>query len=93
MPSKDPTLRRLASSIAGEERWARLSKEDRADATAAARKAFWDRFDYAVDPDGTMDPVERATRAEHLRKAYFHRLALASAKARRARRSTKGDAA
>ena len=50
--------------------------------TAPARKAFLDRFEREVDPDGILSPAERARRAEHARKAYFGRLALASAKAR-----------
>ena len=41
------------------------------------------RFEREVDPDGTLAPDERACRAEHLRKAHFTRLALASAKSRR----------
>lgn len=48
-----------------------------------ARDAFMARFDSEVDPDGTLDPAERARRAEHAKKAYFTRLALKSAKARR----------
>ncbi len=51
--------------------------------TAPARRAFLDRFAREVDPEGVLPPEERARRAEHLRKAYFARLALASAKARR----------
>jgi hypothetical protein len=39
-----------------------------------------------VDPEGLLDPRERARRAEHARKAYFLRLALASAHARGTRR-------
>ena len=56
--------------------------------TAPARKAFLDRFEKLADPDGLLTPADRARRAEHLRKAYFQRLALASAKARRRRRPT-----
>ncbi|MGA7419848.1 MAG: hypothetical protein WB765_05785 [Acidimicrobiales bacterium] len=51
--------------------------------TEPARKVFLDRFERAVDPDGTLDPAVRAKRAEHARKAYFLGLALKSAKARR----------
>ncbi len=51
--------------------------------TAPARAAFLDRFVLEVDPDGVLPPEERDRRAEHLRKAYFTRLALASARARR----------
>jgi hypothetical protein len=43
-----------------------------------------DRFEREVDPDGELPIEERQRRAEHARKAYFLRLALASAKARRA---------
>ncbi|MDO0977176.1 hypothetical protein [Mycolicibacterium frederiksbergense] len=44
-----------------------------------------DKFEQQVDPDGTLQPAERAQRAEHARKAYFKRLALKSAQARRRR--------
>ncbi|MFE1462530.1 hypothetical protein ACFW6M_15715 [Streptomyces nigra] len=62
--------------------------------TAPARTAFLDRFEREVDPDGTLTTEERARRAEHARRAYFKRLALASARARAAkatvRRAAKG---
>lgn len=54
--------------------------------TAAARAAFLDRFEREADPDGLLPDNERARRATHLRKAYFTRLALASAKSRRQRK-------
>jgi hypothetical protein len=57
--------------------------------TAPARAAFLSRFEREVDPDGILDPQERARRAEHAKKAYFLKLALASAKARTARRRGK----
>ncbi len=60
---------------------------DAAAHTAPARAAFLARFEREVDPDGVLDPRERARRAEHARKAYFLRLALASAHARGARRA------
>jgi hypothetical protein len=75
--------RSLASSIAAHERWAH--EPDRSAATAAARAALMTKFEHEVDPDGTLDPAERARRAEHKRKAYFGRLALKSATVRRAR--------
>ena len=59
--------------------------------TEPARKTFLERFDREVDPDGTLPPAERARRAEHARKAYFTRLALKSARARRL--AMGGDAA
>ena len=42
-----------------------------------------DRFEREVDPNGELTPQERAKRAEHARKAYFTRLSLKSAQARR----------
>ena len=50
--------------------------------TAAARAAFLSRFEREVDPDGLLEPDERARRAEHAKKACFLKLALASRKAR-----------
>ncbi len=53
--------------------------------TAPARAAFHARFEREVDPDGILDPDERARRADHARKAHFTRMQLSAAKARRAR--------
>ena len=78
MESSDRTL---ASRIAAHEKWAACP--DRSAATAPARRAFDERFERQVDPDGVLDPAERARRAVHARKAYFTRLALTSARARR----------
>jgi hypothetical protein len=65
----------LRGQIAAHTSWSRTT--DRTARTANARKAFEDRF--LAEADG--DPQ----RAESLRKAYFARLALRSAKARRRR--------
>jgi hypothetical protein len=59
---------------------------DPKETTKPARAAFMARFDLEVDPDGILPEVERARRAEMARKAYFAKLALASAKARRQRK-------
>jgi hypothetical protein len=56
---------------------------DPAARTAPARQAFRDQFEREVDPEGVLNPADRARRAEHARKAYFIRLALLSAQARR----------
>ncbi len=58
--------------------------------TAPATTAFLERFERQVDPDGTLDPAERARRAKHARSAYFKRLALKSAKVRRERAADAG---
>jgi uncharacterized membrane protein YccC len=61
---------------------------DPRETTKAARQAFWSSFDREVDPDGLLEPEERARRAAHARAAHFARLAYLSARARatRARR-------
>lgn len=83
--------RRLASQIAAHESWANTS--DRTARTAPARAAMLARFEREVDPDGTLPPAERASRAEHKRKAYFQRLALKSARARRRSAELSAEAA
>lgn len=71
MPSE--AERSLVASIAAHESWARTT--DRAARTSKARAALDAKF--LAEADG--DPK----RAEHLRKAYYQRLALKSAQARR----------
>lgn len=75
------TERKLRAEIAAHASWA--STPDRSARTAPARRAALDRFEKQVDPDSVLLPAERARRAEHARKAYFKRLALKSAQARR----------
>lgn len=81
MSSQDPSTRRLIAQIAIHTRWSR--EGDRTAATGKARAAFIDRFEREVDPNNELDPAERARRAESAKKAYFRRLALKSAAARR----------
>jgi hypothetical protein len=88
VPARRPQDRSLIASIAAHAKWA--GTPDTSAATAPARQAFRDRFEREVDPDGALDPSERRRRAEHARRAYFTRLALASAKARRAKRQGGG---
>ena len=52
--------------------------------TAPGTRAFLDRFEREVDPDGTLDPAERAKRAGHARKAWMTALAFKSSKKRTA---------
>jgi len=80
------TPRQIIGSIGAHESWSRTA--DRTARTAPGRRAFLERFERQVDPEGALPSAERAKRAEHLRKAYFQRLALKSAAARR-----RGDAA
>lgn len=76
-----PSERSQRARIAVETSWARTS--DPSARTANGRATFLSRFEREVDPDGILDPAERERRAEHLRRAYFQRLAFQSAKARR----------
>lgn len=79
----EPEERALIARLAAHESWAQTV--DRAARTAPGREALADRFIREVDPDGTLDPVERAKRAESARRAFYTRLSLKSAQARRAR--------
>jgi hypothetical protein len=81
MASHSPEERALIAKIAAHESW--LRTKDRTARTAAGRRAFHDRFDNQVDPDGVLAPHERAILAEHARKAHYSRMALRSAQSRR----------
>lgn len=56
---------------------------DPRETTAKARATFLQRFENEVDPDRVLPEAERERRALAARKAYFAKLAYASAKARR----------
>jgi hypothetical protein len=93
MPKREPlspTERVLRARGAAH---AKHSKYDAKAAMDKARVAFLARFERLADPEGRMPAAERQRRAQQLRSAYFARLALASAKARRARRPAKGGEA
>jgi hypothetical protein len=59
------------------------SKYDSREITAPARAKFLRRFEDEVDAARVLPEPERLRRAGHARRAYFARLALRSAKARR----------
>jgi hypothetical protein len=63
------------------------AKHDSKETTAAGRAAFEKRFLDEVDPDRKLPEAERLRRAEHAKSAYFTRLALLSARARRKKAS------
>jgi hypothetical protein len=86
--SADASLR---GRIAAHERWAHTA--DRRAATAPARRGLEARFEREVDPSGELDPAERARRVDAKRKAHFARLALLSARSRRAARQARESAA
>jgi len=82
--SLTPDQLRLRAEIGAHEKWAR--EPDRPAATAKARAAFLAKLEAEVDPAGVLPPEERARRAEHLRQAHMKRMALASSRARAARK-------
>jgi hypothetical protein len=75
MPPLSPAERSLRGKLAVQTSWANTS--DRPARTAKARRALEAKFLREADGD--------PKRAEHLRKAYYARLALKSAQARRRR--------
>lgn len=79
MPKSVASERTLATRARAHESWGRTPLSERAARTAPARAALDQKF---LDQAGG-DPVC----AESLRKAYYTRLALKSAQARRARKS------
>ena len=76
--------RAVIARIASAERWARTV--DRSAATEPARRGLRARFEREADPDGTLNPAERARRVDALLTAHMLRLARASAKARQSAR-------
>lgn len=69
--------------IGAHTRWAQT--DNRTAATQPARDALMRKFEDEVDPERTLPVAERARRAASARKAYFQKLALKSAQARRAK--------
>lgn len=72
--SLSASQRSQRAAIAAHTKW---SKADRTEGTSAARAAFLERFEREVDPDGVLDPVTRAQRAESAKRAHFQRMAYA----------------
>ncbi|UQA92672.1 hypothetical protein [Streptomyces halobius] len=87
--SLTPEQLSLRAQIAAHELWANC--QDPAAHTLPARQAFLDRFERKVDPDGVLDPAERARRAEHARKRYFKTLALKSSQVRAAKAAARRE--
>ena len=68
------------------------ASHDARDTTRAARAAFLGRFSNEVDPHHKLPADEREKRAGFAKKAYFAKLSLASARARRVKRGGGDDA-
>ena len=82
-PKRASLLGRLGAHVAH-------SRHDSKTLTAKARETFLARFEQEVDPDRVLPAAERRRRAEHARKAYFARLAGASARARKKKKDAAG---
>lgn len=76
-----PAERTMRAKLAAHARWAKA--DDRKAGTAAARAALRLRFEREVDPDGVLDPAERAKRAKNAHEAHMLRMRLAKARRRR----------
>lgn len=77
----------LPHQIAANSRW---SKEDTTAQGILLRAGLEAKFLREVDPNNELPESERLRRAEKARQVYYQRLALASAKARKARKAA-GD--
>jgi len=75
--------RRLRASLAAHTAHA---KHGSAAMTWAAQKAFLEKFEKEVDPDGVLSSEERSKRAENARKAHMTRLSYRAVRAARAAR-------
>lgn len=80
-------VRAEAGRLGAHTRWA---KDPHRTQPLEAHRVFMDRFEREVDPEGKLDPQTRAKLAENARKAYFLRLAMLSAKARRSKKAALG---
>lgn len=81
-----PEQRRLRAQIAANSRW---SREDPSANARRAQAGLRARFEREVDPDGALPEPERQRRAESAYRAHMQRLALASSKARAARKDVR----
>jgi hypothetical protein len=82
----DPQERTLRASLAAHTSWANTL--DPASRTAKARAAANGRFEQQArekHPNASEEQIARV--AEHLKSAHFRRLALAAARARRAKKA------
>lgn len=79
-------LRAAQNSINCYRSWQGLSPQQRSARTQPARQALEEKFEREVDPEGVLDPAERARRAAVAKRMYFRELALRSAKARARRK-------
>ena len=85
-----PKAKSLPHSMAANTRWAH---EDPTEQGIRMRAGLQERFLREVDPDNQLPEAERLRRAAKARQAFYQRLAMASVKARLARKVGGDDAA
>jgi hypothetical protein len=73
------------AKVAANDRWSRPGARKRQ--SEKIREARQRLYEQRVDPDGVLEPRERAKAADNLMRADMARLALQSARARRAKAS------
>jgi hypothetical protein len=79
--------RRAWGRIGGLTAWSRHGSDRM---LGPAHAGFRRRFERMVDPDGSMDPAERARRAERALRAHMLQMARRSAEVRRKRAASRG---
>lgn len=82
--SMTPAERSLRAQAAVHQSWANTA--DRQARTEPMRQAALARFERLVDPDGALDPAERAQRAEAARRAHLLDMSRKAAKKAREKR-------
>jgi hypothetical protein len=82
-----PKSKSLPHQIAANIRW---SKEDPTEQGIKMRAGLEQKFLREVDPNNELPEAERLRRADSARKAYYQRIALISAKNRKARAELAG---
>jgi len=83
--SLSPAERRLRASQAANTRWSTATAAERTRVALAGHSALLATFAQQVDPNGELEPNERAKRARYAYVAHMQRLALISSRARRKR--------
>ena len=78
----------LPHQISANSRW---SQEDPTAQGIRLRAGLDAKFLHEVDPNNELPEAERRRRAEAARRAYYQRLALASVKARKARKAFEAE--
>jgi hypothetical protein len=78
----------LRAQRAAYTRWANTPQAEREANGRRGQAGLLGRLEREVDPDGTLPPAERAWRVQRARKAHMAGVALASSRARAAKRAS-----